>query len=247
MGIDLLNILLLAGIICFSSMIQSAVGFGIALFATPLLLQMGIPLPSVIIIMLVCSMIQSAMGIFRLRQPMQWKLSSIAVLVRIIGIISGIFILKFLLVTNVDNIKMIVGYILCLSVVLQLFCKQHPVEKLHWGWGGLAFTASGLLSGVCGMGGPPLVLWVMAHNWSTKKIRSFMFGLLIASSIFQIILMRIFFGDVIYKDILIGICLAPVIYLGVHIGIPLGHKMSKKTLRRVAYVILLGIAIASIV
>lgn len=247
MDIDLLNILLLAGIICFSSMVQSAVGFGLALFATPLILQMGVPLPSVIIIMLVCSMSQSIMGLFRLRQPVQWKLLSMAVSVRSIGIIGGICILKFLLVTKADDIKTIVGYILCLLVVLQLLCKQHPAERLHWGWGGLAFTTSGLLTGVCGMGGPPLVLWVMAHDWSTKKIRGFMFGILIASAIFQIILMRIFFGDIIYKDILIGVCLAPVVYLGVHIGLPLGHKMSKKTLRRVAYVILLGIAIASIV
>ena len=40
----------------------------------------------------------------------------------------------------------------------------------------LTFTGSGVLAGLCGMGGPPLVLWAMAHDWPTQRIRGFLFA-----------------------------------------------------------------------
>ena len=40
----------------------------------------------------------------------------------------------------------------------------------------LAGMASGYMAGAFGMGGPPLVLWTMAHDWPAKKSRAFLWS-----------------------------------------------------------------------
>jgi len=75
----------------------------------------------------------------------------------------------------------VIGGILCLLVAIQYLWRQHPVKAMHWGWGGLAFIGSGLLAGLCGMGGPPLVIWSMAHDWPAEKTRGFLFAVFATS------------------------------------------------------------------
>jgi hypothetical protein len=48
----------------------------------------------------------------------------------------------------------------------------------------IAFAAAALgLAGICGMGGPPLVLWAMAHDWPADKVRAFLFACFAATGV----------------------------------------------------------------
>ena len=40
----------------------------------------------------------------------------------------------------------------------------------------LAGACGGLLGGLAGVPGPPLVMWVMAHDWSADVTRAFLFA-----------------------------------------------------------------------
>ena len=234
-------------IICLAGMAQSAVGFGYALFATPLLVWIGMPLPSVITLVATCSLIQAIIGAQKLHATVPWRLSLTATAIRLTSVIIGLFLLMRLVVLNTDHIRMVIGCILFLLAAIQLLWRPKPVKTMHWGWAGLAFITSGLLAGICGMGGPPLVLWSMAHDWSTQKTRGFMFAVFATSIPVQIVLLSLTFGTSILWNAAIGIAFLPLVYLGTAVGLPIGNRMPKDKLRRIAYAILLVIGTGAVV
>lgn len=170
----------------------------------------------------------------------------IATAIRLIFVFLGLLLLKRLAALRPDQIRMALGCILCTLIAIQLLWNPKPVKALHWCWAGLAFSLSGLLAGICGMGGPPLVFWLMAHNGSTQKTRGFLFAVFATSIPVQIGLLSLIFGMSILWNVLIGIGFLPLVSLGTAIGLPIGNRMAKNTLRRVAYIILLFIGMMAI-
>jgi len=101
-NMEILDIVIAGFIICLAGMAQSAVGFGYALYATPLLVWIGIPLPSVITLVATCSMIQSIISARKLHTMVPWRLSLTATAIRLASVIIGLFLLKRLVVLNGD-------------------------------------------------------------------------------------------------------------------------------------------------
>jgi uncharacterized membrane protein YfcA len=151
----------------------------------------------------------------------------------------GIILLKRLALQNANEIKSVIGFILCVLVIIMLAVKIKPVDRMHWMWGGLAFSASGILAGICGMGGPPLVLWLVAHNWSVEKTRSFLFTVMAMSIPLQIFLLYLAFGADILSGIKFAFLALPAVYIGARFGLPIGNRMPKKILTRAVYSVLL--------
>ncbi len=244
---EILDIVGAGGIIFLAGMLQSTVGFGYAMFATPLLVWIGLALPGVITLVATCSMIQAAIGARKLHADVPWRLSLSATTIRVAGIALGMLLLKKLVTLNTDHIRMVIGSILCLLVSIQLLWGTRAVRVLHWSWAGFAFITSGLLAGLCGMGGPPLVLWSMALSWSSQMTRGFLFAVFATSIPVQIVLLFLMFGIDILSNVLLGITFFPLIYLGAAIGLPIGNRISKETLRHIAYGILLLIGVSAMV
>jgi len=240
---------ILVGLIVFlAGLLQSAIGFGYALFATPLLVLLTkIPLPNIITLVAACSFLQSLFGVIELRQHVPWRLSMTATIIRALSLILGILLLKILVGLSTSHIRMVIGCILCGLVALQLLYRPAPRPKLHWAWGGLAFISSGVLAGLCGMGGPPLVIWVMAHDWSNPKSRAFLFATFTAAIPIQLVLLGISFGRSILESFLLAVLLTPVVYLGSAVGLSIGRRISKERLRYLAYAVLLIIGISAII
>lgn len=229
---EILDLVLTGVIICLAGVAQSAVGFGYALFATPLLVWIGMPLPDVITLVATCSLMQAIIGAWTLHAAIPWRLSLTATAIRLASLIIGLLLLKRLAGLNMDHIRAVIGGILCLLVAIQFLWRPHPVKAMHWGWGGFAFLGSGLLAGLCGMGGPPLVIWSMAHYWSTEKTRGFLFAVFATSIPVQIVLLSLTFGTSILWNAAIGVACMPLVYLGSVIGLPIGNRMAKDKLRR---------------
>jgi len=233
-------------IICLGALLQSAVGFGIALFTTPLLVYLGMSLPQAIALVATCSFFQSAMGAKSLSSTIPWKLTFTAIPVSSLFCIIGIFILKWLSSLSPDDILFWIGAILCLLVLLKITIKIRTYDKIHWGWGAIAFSLSGLISGICGMGGPPLVIWTLFHNWSVKKIRGFLFSVFMGGTPIYLIVLFLMFGNKILWSMAIGVMLFPAILVGTFLGLYIGNRMSKKVLLIVAYSTLFIIGIKSV-
>lgn len=247
MNVNILTIVAAACVLCLASTVQSAIGFAYALVATPLLIWIGIPLPNVVTIVAVCSFIQAVIGARRLRASVPWRLALITTVVRVGMLFVGLLILRQISELDTGNIRLVVGVVLCLLVITQLVGKVRPVEKIHWLWGALAFSTSGLLAGACGMGGPPLVLWAISHNWPAEKIRGFLFTVFAGSIPIQIILLYFTFGMDILRSTITALLLAPVVFFGAAIGLPLGNRLSKPVLSGIVYVTLFVIGLCSII
>ena len=244
---DLIDTLRVITIISLASAIQSAVGFAFALFATPLLLWTGVPLPNAITIVAVCSCAQSILGATHLRKSVPWRPFLTATPIRLIALAAGLLILKRITALDVGDIRMVVGFVLCVLVGIQSFGWFRPAGEIHWIWSGLAFTSSGLLAGMCGMGGPPLVLWTMAKQWPVKTSRGFLFANFAALVPVQLGLLYLSFGTVILHSLGTAGLLTPAVFLGALIGLPIGNRLPKPLLRTIVNLILFVIGISSIV
>ena len=240
-----MEIIGIAIVLCIAGIIQSAAGFAYALFATPLLLIIGMPLPETITTVSICSFLQSSLGAFHLRKSIPWEISSVAISVRVISIGIGLLILYSLAKFNIAYVKFIIGCIICGLVILKLSIKVKIKDKLHWIWGAFSFTGSGILSGICGMGGPPLVLWTIAHDWSVKRTRGFLFSVFAASIPPQIFLLYLTFGNDILYSALTGLLYFPAVLLGTKIGLPIGNRLPKSILQKIVYAILIIIGLTS--
>jgi hypothetical protein len=182
-----------------------------------------------------------------LKDELPWRLSITAAGGRCAGLGLGLLILSELAHREMAQVRAVIGAILCCVVVLQVMWRPKPVQALHWGWGGCAFVTSGVLQGVCGMGGPPLVIWSMAHNWSGKRVRGFLFAAFGMTIPVQLALLTSTFGTSILWDILLGLACYPLVYVGTQIGLRIGHTVNREKLTIIAYALLLATGLSAVV
>ena len=93
------------------------------------------------------------------------------------------------------------------------------------------------------MGGPPLVLWVMAHDWTTEKTRGFLFASFMCLVPVQLALLYLSFGQDSLRGALMGLALSPAVLAGSLAGLRVGGRFSKLLLRRLAFALLMAIAL----
>ena len=105
----------------------------------------------------------------------------------------------------------------------------------------------GFLLGLCGIGGPPMVLWVMAHNWSMNRARAFLFFIFATGIPLQALLLWLAFGNPIFEAMLLGLVALPAVAAGLYVGLWLAHIAPDRALRNLSWAVLVLIAISSIV
>lgn len=242
MDFTLFQIVALAAIIFTSGVVQAAAGFAGGLFAIPLFVMLGLKLEQAVMISLIGSFIQSVMGAYLMRPHIDPRITIRPALLRMITIPLGVYTLTQLNTLGASQIKQFVGVLLFAIVVVQWIWRVQPRDHLHPLWEYIALALSGFMAGLCGMGGPAMILWVMAHNWSAAKSRAFMFFVFSAGMIPQGLIYVWQFGEVVYEPALIGLVGIVITMAGTHIGLKIGHTFSKARLRRLAYILLILIA-----
>ena len=97
------------------------------------------------------------------------------------------------------------------------------------------------------MGGPPLVLWVTAHDWTSKRMRGTLFTLFFLTTPAQLYFFAHRFGHELWQTAGLGLGLFPVVLLGTLPGLWIGSRFSSEVLRKLAFGLLAVIAIYAIV
>jgi uncharacterized membrane protein YfcA len=146
-----------------------------------------------------------------------------------------------------DTASQIVGVIVLVIVAVQRLCRVEPQPQLHPAWEWLAFGLGGFLLGFCGMGGPPMVLWVLAHDWSMNRARGFLFFIFCVGIIPQGVLMWLFFGHEVADAMLVAAAALPAVLAGLWLGLEIGRMMPDRVLRIASVSMLVLIAISAIV
>jgi uncharacterized membrane protein YfcA len=232
-------------VVLLGGILQGTVAFGFGLLVVPLLLALGLSAPTVLAIASICTAVQAATGVHRLRQVVPWGSVGFSLLIRGLSMLFGVWVLRRLVDYPVISLKFWVGLVLLLLVAAQAVWRPRPVARRHPAWDLAAFLASGFTAGLCGMGGPPLVLWVMGHDWAPDRIRAFLFAAFMGTVPLQLILLYWVFGGDVLRGMALGFAFSPAVFLGSMLGLRIGARFSGPNLRRLAYLVLVLVALSS--
>ncbi|QQE13423.1 sulfite exporter TauE/SafE family protein [Planctomycetota bacterium] len=244
--LDVADIIWIAFVLFFGSLSQGAVGFGVGLICIPLLVLGGISLPSAIAIMLITMFFANGASCWFYRKHIDWKVITPVLSLHLLALPIGIVTLYFLTEFNPDIAKAIVGVVVLGTVGSQLLLKVKRRDHLHPMWGAAAGLSSGYIEGLVGMGSPPLILYVMAHNWNVHRLRTFIWVIFLIDILPMFLMLWYTFGHEVVYATMIGILFFPITFIGARIGNILGHALGTERLRVVAYVILIILGVVSV-
>jgi uncharacterized membrane protein YfcA len=162
----------IAGVLVLGSTLQSAAGFGFGLFTIPLLIMLGCRSYEAIVMVSVAVGAHTLVGVIVLRRHVRWKRVLVMIALACVAQPAGVAVLGVLAEQDRDTVRRVFGAIVLLAVLLQVGLRVKPRERLHPIFMVAAMPASGFMGGLSGMGGPPAVLWVMAHRWSNPESRA---------------------------------------------------------------------------
>lgn len=243
---DLHLILPVGLVVGLAATLQSAVGFGFGLLSIPLLVWLGLPLPQAISLGMGVIICQTGWGVYQYRDHNAWLLTLPVVIARVVGLPLGVLALVELVGFGPGHIKQVIGLILLF--VLLLLCGLHikPRQHIHPAWGTFAGFCGGVLGGLSGMGGAPVVLWAFSHDWHVKRTRAVMWTVFVFTIPVQMALYTWQFGLAVLIAFAIGLGYFPLALGCSSLGMKLGSLMSRQRLRRVAFGLLTIVALLSI-
>jgi uncharacterized membrane protein YfcA len=241
------ELVVIALVMTFGSVVQGAVGFASGLLGVPLLVLYGFPLLDATVINFVSTSVQNFAGAAHLRGHLQVRDVLWPSILRCIGLPLGTLALQATGSIEPHRVQQLIGGILLVSVLLLAGLRVRPRDHLPFAWTAIAFLTSGFLMGLAAIGGAPMVMYVNALTWSAPKSRSFLF--LCSALLMPLMAVMIIwkFGEAVLPPALAALIVMPPGIAGLVIGLKLGHRLDKKRFRRLTYALLLVIAIAAIV
>ena len=244
MGIEL--ILFAAAILFVSSLIQAMIGFAFNLIAIPLLIWSGFTLAESVAITAIPILVQLSLNSWKLRRHIVWRDLPLPVTVRFLTLPVGVTLLYTINTLDTATIKQVVGVILLGIILVQLFVHFKPRDRFPPVWDWLAFGLSGIMLGMIGMGGPPVVVWLMAHGWQPLRTRAFVSVLFLVAAPVQIALLYWKLGEHVGHAFGLGVALLPVVIVATLTGIRIGNTFDRKRLENAVIFFLFLTAIMSI-
>lgn len=232
--------------IAAATMLQAAVGFGFNLLAIPILLRCGLELPEAIVVSIVAQMWQQGAGYWHTHQAVVWRPLVPVIVAMAVCLVAGVMLQGTLAGWDKTSIRRLVGGLILAGLLAQWYWKPKPRAHLPAGWGVLAGACGGLLGGLAGVPGPPLVMWVMAHDWSNQRTRGSIWAMFLFLTPLLFVILWISKGNEMLVVLLPSVALIPVVQLSAMAGMRMGNAMSKQRLRRIAFALLLIIAVAAI-
>ena len=190
--------------------------------------------------------IQEVFGVYDLREHIPWKEVKWAATVRLVAVVIGVLLLRSVENMDAELVKRMVGAVVLLGVLIRTVGGRRAKGEWPMPVSIAAFGVSGILAGLVGTGGSPIVLWVTSHDFPAKQARAFTMVLLLLNAPVQILLMLLLTETMTSDVFLLALVLTPVIYLGTEIGIRIGNRFSKPTLNKVELVILSLVALIAI-
>jgi uncharacterized membrane protein YfcA len=222
--------------------LQSAAGFGYGLFSVPLLLLIGLAPYEAIPVVTVATTVQAVTGVWHHRREVPWRLVGVCGLLLLISIPVGVYLLSRITLLSDAQVRQVFGGLVLAMVITYAVWRPRPREQVHHAWTIAAMLSSGLLAGLCGMAGPPVVLWAMTHQWSSRRTRATLWALFLAMTPLGLLFLYHRFGWVVVQSALLALAMVPAVLVGTLPGIWIGNRIPKSHLRRLGIILLLLLA-----
>jgi hypothetical protein len=234
-------------ILGMSAVVQSTAGFGAALFGLPLLLWADNSLVEAQLLILTAMLPQNVFASWRLRKSINFREVAIPALIRILAMPVGVAGLVLLMSLPKAVVGQFVGVVILAAIVAQYFTGFEWKNARRWPWMLITFGGSGILQGLTGTGGPPMVLWVYGQRYSVNRARAFLFGTYVACFVPQLCLLYWNFGRIVWMPMLTAILALPIVLLSSELGLKMGSRIGDRWMRPVTYWMLILLALAAIV
>lgn len=228
-------------------MLQGAVGFGAGLIVVPIMLWARIELPEAVSILLMNVAAHAAWGTWRLREIIPWRATGAIAVMRAFAAPLGLWAMVSLDTEGLTLTKQVVGGAILAIVLVQWFARVKPRQRIDPLWAPVASAASGAMAAGIGMGGPPVVLWTMAHDWPAQKSRAFLWSLFLSWVPVHVPILLWWYGQRVIEPMILGLIATPIGVVGGLLGERIGQRLNRHRLRIAAYLVLIAIAAGSIV
>ncbi len=232
-------------ILALAALIQATVGFAAALFAMPLLLWAGNDFMTAQVLVISAMLPQNVLSLWTLRKGIDLRETVVPAGVRILAMPIGILGLGVVMTWSPEQVNQLVGVIILAAILIQTFVGIEWKSAKRWYWIVITFGGSGILQGLSGMSGPPMVLWVHGQRYSADRARAFLFAMYISNFAPQVLLLWSKFGIAVWNAIAIGLLSMPLVLSSAMLGIHLGSRLGER-LRPISYVFLCCLAFKSL-
>lgn len=245
-AVDVTQVVIVFGAVMLASAVQAAVGFGAGMIIVPILIWAGLPIEHALAVMSAAVLGQLSSKIWHYRHEVPWRLVLWPMgAARVIGYVPGFVLLWLLSGQSSGVVKQAVGAMVLVALGLQVGLRIKPRQQLAQGWAWLAGIMGGVTAGAVGMGGPPLVLWVVAHDWPGKQARLFLWASFWICMPIQLTVLVVMFEPIEQLKLMgIGLTTLPAALVGTATGLWLGHRIPNRALRwsMIALLVILGVS-----
>jgi uncharacterized membrane protein YfcA len=246
--LSLLQFFAAALIVAGGAAVQSAVGFGLALFVVPLLLWTGFALPEAVAIVIGGAFVQAAIGSWSVRADISWRRAlSFAAIVWLFIPVGVLAMALVRAAIEVDTLKQAVGALILVLLLVRLLLRPTPRREIGRGWMALAAAATGSLGGLVGMPGPPMALYALAHEWNKQEFRGFLWSQFVLALPILLLVLTLREGPQVLLFAGLGLACAPMIGLGARLGARVSERWGQAQIQHAATILMFAVALWSIV
>jgi uncharacterized protein len=153
--------------ILVASVLRGFTGFGFGLAAVPLL-SVALPPAQVVPLVVALQVIIGAGGLKEAWALCDWPSVRRLVPGLVLGVPIGVVILAVL---PADPVRLLIGGLIAFSVLLLHRGARLPPNPSRLITGAVGLT-SGIISGLASMGGPPIIVYLMARGHSPHRVRA---------------------------------------------------------------------------
>jgi uncharacterized protein len=234
-------------ILAVGSFAQGAVGFAAGLFVVPILVASHWTLAEAQAILLLATLVQNVWGSYSLRSHIPPRTLWLPALLRIAWMPAGVALQWLLHGFGPTVVRQSVGAAVLLVTTAVIVVRPTPRPQLHPFWTYFACSLSGIFQGLCCMGGPALVLWVQAHDWTSQRSRGFLFTQYLLSLFPTLLLLAAVFGNEVWRAVAFASLHLPIILAATYAGIRAGDRLSTDRLRTITLLLLLLLGISQVI
>ncbi len=243
---DLSSIIKIGSVMILGSIIQGSSGFGFGLFAIPVLLFFGFDLASTVAMVIIGSAVQKVFAVPSLKSELDWNQMVPYIISGLASLPFGVYAMFKVTGMGQSVVKQVIGGVIIAMLLLRWFGTIKARDVVPKIWSYITGVFSGFLNGFANIGGPPLVLWILAHKWSNRKMRATAIAFALIFVPFQIPMMFVAFGPSIGRPMLDALMVTPATLLGTWLGLKIGGKISKEHLKIYMEALLTIIAVTSV-
>jgi uncharacterized protein len=167
-----------AAVLFCATFVRSALGFGEALIAVPLL-ALALPVETAAPVAVLVSITVAAIIVAQDWRDVQVPITVWLVLSSMIGIPLGLLLLRTISESFVKGGLGVVVAAFATATLLNRGAYELKDDRLAWVFG----VAAGILGGAYGMNGPPLVVYGALRRWSPGQFRATLQGYFLPASV----------------------------------------------------------------